>query len=120
MTCLLIEDDVDDREIFLAALKILNSSIQLVTANNGTQALEKIISENLVPDFIFLDMNMPYMSGKECLIKLREIKALKEVPIVLYSTIQYFEELTSFGASGFISKQNSVADLVKALAAVIK
>ena len=120
MTCFLIDDDADDREIFRMALQALDSSIELVTASNGTQALEKLNSEDLTPDYIFLDLNMPYMSGKECLIRMREIKRLKNIPIILCSAIQYFEELTSYGASGFITKQNSVPALTLVLAAEMK
>lgn len=120
MLCLLIDDFNEDREIFLTALNALDNSIELVTAGDGVRALKKINDGIFLPDYIFLDMNMPYMSGKECLVKLREIQRLKDVPIIIYSTIQYFEELVSFGATGFMAKQNSVAALSKALSDIIK
>ncbi len=121
MTCFLIDDHADDREIFLMALKALNPSIGLEMAENGVKALEKIKSdEHFLPDYIFLDMNMPYMSGKDCLIALREIERLKNVPILIYSSIQDFEELKSFGASRFIRKQNSIAETTKILSDIIK
>lgn len=115
MICFLIDDDMDDRQIFQLALNAIDNSIELIAAQNGTQALEKINANDFLPDYIFLDMNMPYMSGKECLIKLREVERLKNVPIIIYSTVKYFEELASFGATSFIAKQNSVAGLVKVL-----
>lgn len=121
MTCLLIDDHADDRDLFRAALRALNASIGLVTADSGIQALEKINSNvHFLPDYIFLDMNMPYMSGKECLIALRGIERLKDVSIIIYSSIQYFEELENFGASGFIAKGNSIENLTKALLGIIK
>src|ERR1035437_5685623 len=120
MTCFLIDDDIDDRRIFLTALNAFDSSIELVTAESGMEALKKININNFLPDYIFLDMNMPYMMGKECLIRLREIKRIENVPIILYSTIRYFEELANSGASGFVRKPNSVQELVKALSGVIK
>jgi CheY-like chemotaxis protein len=121
MICFLIDDNIIDREIFLAALNTLDNSIKLVTADSGVQALEKINGDNsFLPDYIFLDLNMPYMSGKECLIKLRAIERLKNVPIIIYSTIKDFEDLTSHGATSFITKKNSVADLAKALSDIIK
>lgn len=121
MICLLIDDVEDDRKIFQAALNNVDSSIKLVTSNNGVQALEMFDSDNsFSPDFIFLDMNMPYMSGKECLIKLRGIERLRDVPVLLYSSVSYFDELAGCGASGFITKQNSVADLAKKLSEAIK
>src|ERR1017187_6577510 len=106
MTCFLIDDDVDDRTIFQLALNAFDSSIELVTASNGVEALEKINSPDLfLPDYIFLDLNMPYMSGKECLIRLRDIKRLKNVPILIYSTIHTdYEKLAGSLASAFITK----------------
>lgn len=120
MICFLIDDDVDDRAVFQLALTAYDSSIELVTASNGVEALEKINSPDLfLPDYIFLDLNMPYMSGKECLIKLREIDRLKNVPILIYSTIHTdYEGLASRWASAFITKPNSIEALVKVLSGI--
>ena len=121
MTCFLIDDDIDDRGIFLMALNALDGSIELITSSNGVQALEMINGNaTIIPDYIFLDLNMPYMSGKECLIRLREIERLKNVPIIIYSAIKDFEELASYGATHCITKQNSINDLVKVLSGIIK
>jgi CheY-like chemotaxis protein len=121
MLCFLIDDDVDDRRIFLMALNAFDRSIGLVTAYSGVQALEIINANDVfLPDYIFLDLNMPYMSGRECLIRLREIERLKNVPIILYSTIRDFEELASLGASGFVTKPNSIQELIKVLSGIIK
>ncbi len=121
MICFLIEDDLDDREFFKSALKTVDESIKLVTVDNGVQALEKLNADALfMPDYIFLDMNMPYMSGKECLAKLREITRLKNVPVVLYSSIRDFEELANLHATSYVTKPNSVSELVKILSGIIK
>jgi len=93
----------------------------LVTSNNGVEALEKMRGDALfLPDYIFLDLNMPYMSGRECLIKLREIERLNRIPIILYSTVRYFEEFSSLGATSFVTKPNSIESFVKVLAGIIK
>ena len=119
--CFLIEDDPDDQNIFLMALTTFNSSIELVIVSDGVKALKKINEdESFLPDYIFLDLNMPYMSGKECLIKLRAIDRLSNVPIIIYSTVKYFGELTSFGASGFVSKPISMKDIIKTLDEILK
>jgi CheY-like chemotaxis protein len=119
--CFLIDDDQDDRTIFLLGLNKFDPTVDLVTACSGVEALEKIRTNDLFqPDYIFLDMNMPYMSGKECLIRMRKIDRLKDTPIILYSTVRYFEELTSHKASGFVTKPNSVEGIRKILADTIK
>lgn len=125
-TCFLIDDDPDDKRLFLIALNTFDSSIELVTASDGVEALEKINANELfLPDYIFLDMNMPRMSGKESLIKLRGIERLKNIPIILYSTTHYstthyFEELSSIGASGFATKPNSIEGIIEILVGIIK
>lgn len=121
MTILLIEDDMDDREFFRMALETYDSSIRLVAVENGIQALEKMNKDiSFLPDYIFLDMNMPYLSGKECLGRLRLIERLKNVPVILYSTIRDFEELGNSHATSFVTKPNSIKELVKILAGIIK
>lgn len=132
MTIFLIDDDVDDRQIFLSALNTIDSSIMLVTASNGIDALEKInvepkgssvgpANELFTPDYIFLDLNMPYMSGKKCLGQLREIERLKNVPIIIYSTIKKdYDDLGSGLASGFVTKPKSMEEIIKVLSGIIK
>ena len=66
MKILLIDDDVDDQEIFVLALKSLYKSVDILTAQDGMEALE--ILKIFVPDCIFLDLNMPRMGGKPTLI----------------------------------------------------
>ena len=67
-TIFLIDDDSDDQEIFSNAVKRSDESMNCVFANDGILALEKINSEGeFVPDYIFIDLNMPRMNGWEFL-----------------------------------------------------
>ena len=64
----LIDDDIDDQQIFSIALQNISSFIRFVIANNCKDALEKLSRDkSFQPDFIFLDLNMPGMSGLELL-----------------------------------------------------
>ena len=58
-TCFLIDDDVDDQEIFIMALDQLDIEFQCTVAHNGTEALQRLKKEAVLPDYIFLDLNMP-------------------------------------------------------------
>ncbi len=74
-------DDIDDQEIFTLVLKSVNPSINCVTANDGIEAVTKLMTEaSFNPDYIFLDLNMPRMSGKEYLQEIKKIDRLKEPP----------------------------------------
>jgi len=72
--CFLIDDDIDDQEIFGMALRDLDKSIHCIFANDGIQALEKLSTEtSFVPDYIFIDFNMPRMNGIEFLKRVRQL-----------------------------------------------
>jgi CheY-like chemotaxis protein len=45
-----------------------------------------ILTAHPPPDIIFLDLNMPFKSGLECLKEIRETPKLKEIPVVIFST----------------------------------
>ena len=67
-TLMIVDDDSDDRDFFSRALNKIDSSAECLFAVNGEDAL-KILRNGIkrLPDFIFLDLNMPRMDGKTCL-----------------------------------------------------
>lgn len=123
-TCLLIDDDIDDQEIFSLVLKSVNPSIACIIANDGVEAVSRLAAEeNLNPDYIFLDLNMPRMDGKECLQEIKKIDRLKQTPVIIYSTSSEQKDIVEtrrLGASDYLEKQSSVADLKKMLAHFFK
>jgi CheY-like chemotaxis protein len=85
--CFLIDDDLDDQEIFFMALQQFDDSIECEFANDGAKAIEQLTSsEGKTPDCIFIDMNMPRMNGIECLEQIKKIDHLKKVPACMFST----------------------------------
>lgn len=121
--CLLIDDDPDDREIFVMALENAAESYKCIETTNGRHALEAINSdESLIPDFVFIDLNMPYMSGKECLQRIKNIPRLKNVPAIMYTTSSYekdVEETENLGASHFLVKPSGMNTLIKILQEIL-
>ena len=70
---LLVDDDADDRSTFKDALSELRIGTNLTLLEDGRNLLEYLDNpENKKPDILFLDLNMPYKSGVECLIDLRQ------------------------------------------------
>lgn len=118
-TCFLIDDDEDDQEIFALALKDIDPMISCVVANDATEALDKLArGEGFIPDYIFLDLNMPRISGKQCLIEIKKQEHLNHIPVIIYSTSTspYDKQDTQeLGATAFLSKPPHLEDLVKAL-----
>jgi CheY-like chemotaxis protein len=69
-----------------------------------------------MPHILFLDLNMPYMSGFECLKVIRADVRFKDVSIAIYSTSSSekdIEETFVEGANIYIKKPNDFAKLKK-------
>ena len=84
---LLVDDDKDDTDLFYDTVKSINPEISCYNVENGHKALEFFSQENsILPNVIFLDINMPVMNGFECLSHIRTIEKLKDIPVIIYST----------------------------------
>lgn len=108
MKIMLIDDDEDDRKIFIEATMELDDSIICVTAADGSEALGYLQDDrNDVPDFIFLDLRMPGLSGEECLVEIKKNPRIASIPVIVYTTsrdVQESKRLKSLGAAHFASK----------------
>ncbi|MFB9079260.1 response regulator [Flavobacterium procerum] len=112
-----IDDDFDDCELFMEALEEV-SNATYTSICNPVEALRKLIQKEIQPDVIFLDLNMPIMSGLEFLTEIKKEENLKEIPVIIFSTSQLddiIREAKSYGAHDFISKPNNFSDLKKIL-----
>lgn len=104
---MLIDDDQDDREIFLSVLKDLGPAIRCVTAINGKEGLRILLSHEVEPDLIFVDMNMPLMNGKQFLEEYSHLDGIKSIPVIMLTTSsdkRSIEETLKLGARDFITK----------------
>jgi CheY-like chemotaxis protein len=117
-TCLLIDDDLDDHEIFSMALEDLNRPVKLISEYNPISALSRLKRSDEAPDIIFLDLNMPRMNGKQCLGEIRKFPHLREIPVIVYSTSSEIRDLIDtreLGATAYIVKSSRISDLTAAL-----
>lgn len=118
-TFLLVDDDADDQEIFIAAVNEIDSSIKCISIDNCEEALDKLKREHTdLPDLIFLDLNMPRLNGRQCLSEIRKLSRLKHVPVIIYSTSSLkkdMEETANLGADFFITKPNRFNELCETL-----
>jgi CheY-like chemotaxis protein len=111
-TVMLIDDDIEEHEIFKQALEKFNSNIDFVSATNGRHGL-KFLQQTL-PDWIFLDVNMPVMNGIETLYAIKNSKSTENIPVFMYSTSDGYAHgaLTlSMGAKKYIRKPGDLNDL---------
>src|SRR5689334_21405250 len=93
MTVIIIDDDEDDRQFLIDALKTIDGKVEVLEAPTCMQGLKHIdIRINEPVDYIFLDINMPETNGKECLKIIKQNTFLKHIPVVMLSTSSYYQD----------------------------
>jgi CheY-like chemotaxis protein len=120
---LLVDDDADDQYVFVDALNSVYPNINVSTAIDGIDALEKLAAKKDLPELIFLDLNMPRMNGKTFLKEIKSSHVLNDIPVIVYSTSSNpadIAETKELGARELITKRNSYDKLCSVLSSVLE
>jgi CheY-like chemotaxis protein len=115
---LLVDDDMDDQEIFLTAVSQLSDMVDCTALSDATDALHKLGTGDIEPDVIFLDLNMPVMNGQQFLTAIKKNTTLSAIPVIIFSTSSDPATIAltrQLGASDFITKPSTFDALVAAL-----
>ena len=118
MTVLFVDDDIDDREFFIDALSYVDPGIKCILAKDCEHAIGLLERESALPDYIFLDINMPSMDGKGCLAKLKAHSKFRGIRVVMYSNAsdqKQIEEYKAMGATYFLVKPATFTGLCDSL-----
>lgn len=121
-TILLIDDDIDDAEIFSEAINSLNKNIEVEVSHNSLTALNNLKSATILPDYIFLDMQMPYLNGNEFLEEISATQDLRNITVVIYSTYSQaalYDLVKSTRKVILLTKPNSMSDLIENLETIL-
>ena len=86
---ILVVDDAADN-VAMLSLDLQNQGYRVVTATNGEEAVT--VASYALPDLILMDISMPRLDGLGATRKIREVPALRAIPIVA---------VTAFGTEGF-------------------
>lgn len=103
---LLLDDDNDDCTLFQEALYEVDRAAELWTANSFDELMAMLRGPGQ-PDLIVMDLNMPKLNGIECLARLKATERLKDIPVVIFSTIAQqdaVERVYRNGALHYITK----------------
>jgi two-component system response regulator NreC len=111
----------EDHQTVRDGLKmIINSEPDMMTvgeAADGNEAIEK--AKSLNPQVVIMDISMPGMSGLNATRKLKELlPEIQVVALTRHSEEGYLQELLQAGASGYVLKQSSSEELIRAIRAV--
>ena len=118
----LIDDDTDDQELFISAVEKIDQDVDCKVASNGLEALGILAKQEVTPNWIFLDLNMPLMNGQEFLQKIKSEESLKHIPIFVFTTSsnpRTKKEVLELGARKFITKPNSFNELLSLLRPIV-
>ncbi|CAM4288292.1 response regulator [Zobellia nedashkovskayae] len=118
-----IDDDEDDRMLFQEAIEELFPMLPVESFDNGSSFLKRLTSDLVIlPKLIFLDLNMPVVSGAECLTRIRKNTLFTEIPVIMYSTTSNPKDqlrCLDLGANMFVTKSRSYSAMKKQLTEII-
>lgn len=121
MLILNIDDDIDDREMFEAAVNAVDPSHTCIQFESGSKAIDYIGNAEVLPDFLFIDINMPKMDGYECLGQIRQIPGNDQMRIVMYSTAFNPKQQESFKDQRirYLKKTSRFSELVHSITLIL-
>lgn len=123
---LLVEDNPADVKITQRALKESGLEVELIVVRDGQEALDYLLRQGRhaepgdwrCPDLILLDLNLPKLSGREVLQRVRATPALRATPVVVLTTSRRQEDVAamySCGANTYIEKPEEFPRFVQVL-----
>ncbi|MCW3080541.1 response regulator [Segetibacter sp.] len=122
---IIIEDDLDDQELFAEIFKKLEFTNELVFFGDGQEALDFLNQTDKPPFIIISDVNLPKLDGFELRKKIKEDAKLevKCIPYLFFSTALNQKSVIdaySASAQGFFVKGNSMAELEKTIKVIME
>jgi CheY-like chemotaxis protein len=121
MLIMLCDDDIDDIELFQEALSETLPNTELMVSNTCEELISSL--KSIKPSIIFLDINMPEMSGWDCLKHLKDDPELKSIFVVMYTTSSSKRDIDmakDSGAYRLITKPDRFQELRKVLSSIIQ
>jgi two-component system response regulator len=123
---LLVEDNPDDIQLTLRALKKNNIKNEVVIASDGVEALDYVFATgkhagrdvSIQPQAILLDLKLPRLDGFEVLQRLRADERTRRLPVVILTSSKEQQDIISgydLGANSFIRKPVDFAQFTEAV-----
>lgn len=111
-TILVVDDEQD--VIRLLQINLEQAGYQVITAENGKDALERVAERR--PDLILMDHMMPVMDGLEALRNLKDDQTTAKIPVVILTANDSYSEMSKGWESGtdlYLTKPVPTAELME-------
>jgi CheY-like chemotaxis protein len=120
---IIADDDEDDRLFFTDAFDELKINTKVNTFNDGVELMNFLNHpDSILPNVLFLDLNMPKKNGQECLLEIKKEEKFNDIAVAIYSTSSSEEDIEQTfinGANIYIKKPNDFEHLKKILSEVV-
>lgn len=104
---LLVEDNIDDEELTLRALKKSAVPNQVMVARDGAEAVSYLFDKDVQPQVVLLDLNLPKLDGLEVLRRIRSHESTKHLPVVVLTSSKEEKDISrsyQLGANSYVRK----------------
>ena len=123
---LIIEDSPSDAEMTIRAMTKRNFATRILHVKDGNEALIFLHGQGKwegrqtkdIPKLVLIDLKMPKINGKECLMRMKEHERLKKIPVVVFSSSREdsdINECYDLGANGYVVKPVGSEEFEKAI-----
>ncbi len=122
---MLVEDNLNDIDLMLAALEEHNLANEIIVARDGVEALDYLYRrgkftgrEDSLPAVILLDIKMPKVGGLEVLQQMKSDPLLKNLPVVMLTSSREEPDLAAsyaLGANAYVVKPVDFKQFVEAV-----
>jgi CheY-like chemotaxis protein len=122
-TIMMAEDDSEDVDLFKDVLADLEFDISLTVAVNGKELMKQLEQTEVLPEIIFLDLNMPLKNGMVCLEEIRANQRWKDIKVIILSTSSHLDQMKDAydkGADFYMVKLSNYVDFKNAIAACLQ
>jgi CheY-like chemotaxis protein len=123
---LLVDDNPADSDLVCEVLAQGKHSAHVSTAVDGEEAMAFLqhqgrFSGAAVPNLVMLDLNLPRKDGRAVLAEVRASAALRQLPVVVFSTSQARHDIQrsyELGANCYVTKPGNLQDFVAAIRSI--
>ncbi len=121
---IMIDDDTEDHEIFKIAVSEIEEPLKLLFFSSCEEALAHFQQSGVgAPGFVFIDLNLPRISGEECLLRLKKMSEFDHPRIIVYSSFipnEWHKKLEAIGVNQFLEKSGSIKTLTEELRKLLR